>query len=102
MSTNGRRSRSAASARSAGHFTARPRHIDELPESVFRVLLDRSDWLAYADNCEPPPKLANIELNPIASALSGALELVEASYLRADFHAALADLLTARAQVTAA
>jgi serine/threonine-protein kinase HipA len=72
-----------------------------LPLRGKRSNLDRSDWLAFADYCELPPKLANIELNRIASALPGALELVEVSHLRPEFRAALADLLVTRARVIA-
>ncbi len=73
-----------------------------LPLHGKRSNLDRSDWLAFADYCELTPKLASIELERIARALPRALELVEASYLRSEFRAALADLLETRARVIAA
>lgn len=73
-----------------------------LPLRGKRSDLDRADWVAFAGYCELAPKLANLELDRIADALPGALELVEASFLRADFRDALADLLETRARVLAA
>ena len=73
-----------------------------LPVRGKRANLDRADWLAFAEYNELPPKLAKLELERISSALPAALALVEASFLRAEFRAALADSMTARARTLAA
>lgn len=72
-----------------------------LPVRGKRSNLDRSDWLAFAEYCELPPKLAKLELERVANALPGALALVEACFLRAEFRTALAELLVERARVLA-
>lgn len=68
-----------------------------LPVRGKRANLDRADWLAFAEYNELPPKLAKLELERVTNALPAALALVEASFLRADFRAALADSMIARA-----
>lgn len=73
-----------------------------LPVRGKRANLDRADWLAFAEYNELPPKLAKLELERITNALPAALALVEASFLRAEFRAALADSMSARAGTLAA
>ncbi len=63
--------------------------------------LDRADWLAFAEYCGLPRKLAEIELDRLPSALASALQLLSATFLRDEFRAVLAALLESRSRLLA-
>lgn len=67
-----------------------------LPVLGKRDKIGRADWVAFAEYCELPMKLAERELTKMAEVLTDALALLDHSFLRPDLRDAFAAILHER------